>query len=71
MSPVLTHGWEGHLNRAGVHFYGFLLFLICFTDQVIFMLNEIDPETPIGEGANTVRLEKQQPYYYLSSGEPK
>ena len=25
-----------------------LLFLICFTDQVIFMLNEIDAETPIG-----------------------
>lgn len=25
------------------------------------MLNEIDPETPIGKCGNTVRLEKQQP----------
>lgn len=59
MSSVLTHGWEGHLNRAQALFYCllFFFFLICLTDQVIFMLNELDPESPVGKRGNIVRLE--------------
>lgn len=43
--------------ELGCIFIAFIFCLICFTDQVIFMLNELDPESPIGKRGNIVRLE--------------
>lgn len=45
------------LGLCFIAFYFYFFLLICLTDQVIFMLNELDPESPVGKRGNIVRLE--------------
>lgn len=50
-------GGTSQLSSGSVLLPFIFSFLICLTDQVIFMLNEPDPESPRGKRGNIVRLE--------------